>query len=358
VKELSRVVRQWHQGEQSEEAPRRAVHLLTTIDGRVHAIGNELLAFRTQMVTFASRPYDLAALRDILAWLERYLGVYLSRIETLRVEIAARLSELAAPRQLRALSLLHALMIQDRAQAPTAFRGAGVLREPTDLVAANAEFFRDGGRLVELSVRIDESARGVLRKMHRHLRELERRSARVEDLRARIDEIAAFPCAESDPRISAFVNALVASAHGHFATRGPAPGSRLAPPMPRRHTAANNPRKSPPPLEPKRLAPDVARELHARRLSELKAWVEREVLAGRSEVRLSETALTSAAAPRNWLDVARARHLGRGRDLGRLALTLSDAPGRAVLTGGAHGLSAPDCIVAAVVDPRARVNRP
>lgn len=72
---------------------------------------------------------------------------------------------------------------------PAAFRASGVLRDAGETLDAGRAFFAGGGRLVELCSRIDESVRAVLRKMHRHLRELERRSARVEDLRARIAEL-------------------------------------------------------------------------------------------------------------------------------------------------------------------------
>src|SRR5690606_25387672 len=118
LKELSRVVRTWHGGERPEDAPRRALYLLTTIDERVHAIGEELLGFRARMIAFSTRRYELAALRSILDWLDRYVNVYLARIQALRSEIAARLDELARPRFGRALSELHELALSERADAP------------------------------------------------------------------------------------------------------------------------------------------------------------------------------------------------------------------------------------------------
>jgi hypothetical protein len=48
-------------------------------------------------------------------------------------------------------------------------------------------------------------------------------------------------------------------------------------------------------------------------------------------------------AARRWADVARARHLGRGRDLAALGIEISDAPGVARLGDDAQGLEAPDC---------------
>lgn len=344
VKELTRVVGQWHKGERGDEAPRRALHLVTSIDERAHAIGEELLGFRASMVAFASRPYDLGALRAILSWLERYVGVYLARIETLRAEIAARLDDLAAPRLERAVAELHLLASRERAEAPAAFRAAGVLRDPVELLGSQRAFFAERGRLVALCARIDESARAVLRKMHRHLRELERRSARIADLRACMGVLAARPAETPDPRFAVFANALVASAHARFAARRAAEAARLEPPMPRRHSALDNGRARQP-LRAKRAPPEQARELRARRLAELRGWIDEQILASRNEVRLSEASPAGDATPRRWLDVARARHLDRGRDLARIAVSIADVEGTVSLGGAAQGLLAPDCIV-------------
>ncbi len=344
IKELQRVAVQWHRGERGEEAPRRALHLVQTIDDRAHAIGEELLGFRASMVAFASRAYDLAALRAILVWLDRYVGVYLTRIETLRAEIAARLDDLAAPRPRRALAELHALGSRERAEAPAVFRAAGVLRDPAESLEAQRAFFVERGRLVSLCQRIDESARGVLRKMHRHLRELERRSARLADLRARVTEIATLPAAGADSRLSAFANALLGSAHARFGTRRVPEAARLAPPVPRRHSAPES-RRARQPLRTKQTAPEQARALRARRLAELFDWLEREILGGRPEARLSHARPDGDDVARRWLDVARARHLDRGRDLVRIAVGVADAEGTALLGDERHGLLAPDCIV-------------
>lgn len=349
AKELVRVVKKWHQGEHGDEDPRRAIHLLVSIDDRAHAIGEELIAFRAGMIAFASRPYDLPALRALLGWLERYVRDYLARIESLRGEFMARIDELSAPRLRRALLELYALAVKERSETPSAFRATGVLRDPIDTLDAQRAFFAERGRLATLCTRIDESARAVLRKMHRHLREIERRSARLEDLRTRIDEIATLPADEPDVRLAVFANALVSSAHVRFGTRRMPDGGRLVPPLPRRHTAPaeRNPSR---PIRPKQLPPDAARALRARRLAELAAWLAQEVLRGGARIRISEFALEADEAPRRWLDVARARHLDHGRDLVALAVSLVDAPGEARLGRAGRGLVAPDCVVSAVAD--------
>lgn len=144
--------------------------------------------------------------------------------------------------------------------------------------------------------------------------------------------------------MAAFANAIVGSAHARFGTRRAYPDARLVPPLPRLHSAPAD-RGTRRPLAGKRLAPDAARELRARRLADLAAWLDALVLAGRDEVRLSEAAIDGAEAPRRWLDVARARHLDRGRDVRRLPVSVEPRPGIATLTGVGAALIAPDCVV-------------
>ncbi len=345
LKELVRVVGQWHKGERGEDGARRALHLLSSLDDRVHAITEELLAFRGGMLVFAARPYDLDALVAILAWLERYVTVYVARIETLRGEIAARIDELVQPRFRRALAEQHDALVRERAETPAAFRSGGALRDPGELLDAQRPFFAEHGSLVDLCTRIDDSARAVIRKMLRHLRELERRSARLADVRARIQELKAQPADENDERIAHFANALVASAHARFGGRHGYANDRAAPPLPRRHSPPDVDRSTRPPLRPKKTPPEAVRELRARRLDDLRRWIDEAVLRGEVQVRLGAAALVAPDAPRRWLDVARAWHLDRGRDLLRLDIAIAPESGEVHVGDDATGLSASDCVV-------------
>ena len=351
LRELVRIVTQWHRGERSEDAPRRTMYLLGRVDDRVNAITEELLGFRASMLAFSARPYDIDALRAILGWLERYVGVYLARLRTLGGEISARIDELSVPRFRRVLGEHQSLLVVERAETPAAFRSGGSLRDAAELLGSLRPFFANDGRLADLCARIDDSARAVLRKMHRHLRELERRNARLEDVRARIAEMAQVVVDEDDPRLAGFVNALVASAHARFGGRSGHTDARLAPPLPRKHAAPAIDRSDRPPLRPKQAPSEAVRELRARRLADLRAWIEASLLRGKSEVRLADAPLHVAAGtpgpsvPRRWLDVSRVRYLDRGRDLRRLGIAIESVSGDVRIGDVSEGVCAPDCIV-------------
>ncbi len=349
LSELLRLLDRLRKGEPDAEGARRAVYLLDAVDDAVHAITEELLGFRAAMIAFASRPYDLDTLRAILEWLERYVRLYLSRVEELRVEIARKLGRLASPRFRAALSECRAALERERARAPRAL-GGGALRDTDELIDTQRPFFAEGGRLSGLCSRIDDSAREVLRKMHRHLRELERRSARLEDLRARIGELAALPEDTAPGPLDAFLHRVLASAHGRFCGRRPVQaGARIAPPLPRRHSRRTDGFSTSAPPRPKRGSPEAARALLHRRLAELDRWLGEEVAPGGGPVLLSEVAPLGPDAPRRFMEVARARWLAGGRDLRRIAWSVEEPGGPPVLLGDADG--------EALLAPEARIRR-
>jgi hypothetical protein len=341
LKELVRVLERFRR-EPDDEGARRAVHLLGVVDDAVHEVSRELLGFRAAMLAFASRPYDLAALKAILAWLERYVGVYLARIETLRTDVAARLEAVAEPRHRRALAEARARLQAELATRPSELRRGAGLRDTDELVDAQRPFFAPGGGLATLCARIDDSAREVLHKMHRHLRELERRSARVAELRAAIGAMATGP--EESPGYAALVRALLAAAHHRFDPGAPEATRRVPPPLPRAHKAPER-GVAAPRLPEKSSSPAAVRELRARREALLADWLAREVLAGHEAVRLSERPPRGADAPRRWLDTARAMHLAGGRGLARLGVVVDAVAGTARLGDDVTGLEAPDVTV-------------
>ncbi|RLB46060.1 MAG: hypothetical protein DRJ42_28550 [Deltaproteobacteria bacterium] len=352
LKEGKRVLDRWRGGERDADTARRAIYLLTSVDDSVHALTEELLSFRSEMLIFVSRRYDVDSLRGILGWLDHYATVYLARIEELRGEIGARLAILAQPRYRRAFVECQGALDAERTRAPAAFRGGGRLRSPDDLLDAQLPFFAEAGQLRELCDRIDGSARSVLRKMQRHLRELERRSARLEDLRAAITEVAALDEDADHPALGRLVGALVASAHGRFAARR-APGTGAsAPPMPRSHHAPVDRAAARRPLRPKSRRPEEVRALRAARLHALRGWVHESVLGDAAEVHLGEVAAAGALRgpedPRRWMDVVRARHLGGARSLGALGVAIegrADAEVTVRVGDETEGLEVPDCVV-------------
>jgi hypothetical protein len=339
--EARRLCDRYRAGQVSPDDPRRVFALLEAVADAIDAIARELGSFRGEMTAFAARPYDLATLRQILGWLDRYVELYLERVESLRAELEERIAALAAPRYRAALAGCRQAVVAERAAMPSLARGAGPLPETDGLVDGAARFFRAGGQLAELRRHIAVAARAVLRKMHRHLVELERRNARRADLRAAITALCA---AERPVDTAALVTGLVASAHVRAVRERTGVADRIAPPAPRRHQGDPARRSGARPLRRKQAGIDDVRALRGKRLAELARWVDTALLAEGDEVRLSGRALP-AASLRRWMDVARAMHLGGGRDLARLPARFEPTPGQALLGDDREGLLAPDCVI-------------
>lgn len=343
ARELRRVLDEWRSSERdaatTADLARRALYLLEAVGEAIDEIGTELLMFRAEMLAFASRPYDLKTLREILTWLERYVAVYVRRIEELRGEVETRFRELRAPRYREAIDECRHQVAEERAALPRALRGAAVIAVPSGRIDAHAAFFAVRGGLAGMCARIDESARAVVVKMQRHVRELERRSERLGDLRAAIRAIAGGP--ERDVRYAELTGAMIAAAHVRL-DRSPAAASRREPPpMPRAHVRNTTPTATRP-LARKRGGLEAVRELAARRRAQLGRWLD-ELLGEDERVQLSARPPAGAGAVRGWIDVARARHLGNGRMLEEIGIALVPADGQAAIADEQGTLTAPDC---------------
>ena len=326
---------------EAPDAARRALYLIEAIGDAIDEVGTELLTFRAEMIAFASRRYEIAALREILGWLERYVALYVRRLSELRGDIEGRLRELRMPRYRDALEGCRRTVLDDRAAQPRAFRGVVAIAAPAERLDAHAAFFAAGGRLAGLCARIDESARGVVVKMQRHLRELERRSERLGDLRAAIRAVAAG--AERDPRYAELVRGVIAAAHVRVDRRAASSSGRLPPPLPRAH-ARTGPPAAPRPISRKRAGLEAVRELAARRRALLGSWLA-DLLGEEASLQLSARPPRGEDAPRRWLEVARARHLGGGRTLAEIGFAIAPRDGDVLIGDAEVGLIAPDCTI-------------
>jgi hypothetical protein len=342
LKEAQKLLERWREGERDGDLARRAVYVVVSMDETVLRITRELLSFRAGMLAFASRPYQLDSLRQILGWLERYVTVYLKGVEKLRGEIEERLLALAQPRFRRALAECETQLAEERTALPSTLKGSA-LRRAEESIDTQGPFFAAAGQLARLCENIDGSARAVLKKMHRHLRELERRSARVAELRAAVDRLSRLN-GEEQPELARFCGRIIGSAHARFDGRAEPDGRRALPPLPRSHKTAATTQVSRP-LRLKQETPESARELRARRDALLAEWLSFR-LGSRRSVRLSQLALSDSSAPRAWLDVARARHLQGGSTLERMRFRIADVAKTVTTVGGDRvGLVAADCII-------------
>ncbi len=336
MKECRRRLDDWRKGERDSDVARRAYYLLEAANDAVTGIADELLSFRADMIAFSQKPYSVEDLRNILAWLEHYVEQYVRSVRELRIEIRDRITELQAPRYRQALTECDGCLAEERAAMPRISRAAKALRPAAHLLTHMASFFRHHGQLDELSSHIDDSVRQVVGKMHRHVRELERRNARLDDLRATISFLAA-----RDEPAPGYPDYLLASAHGRFDHRAGTSRHRVAPPSPRKHQLAPDRRASSQALRAKRAAPKEARALRAKALSQLAAWIHRRVLRGQTRALLADAELQGQDEMRKWMDAIRCQKLAGGKQMLALGVTIHEGEGHVQLGNEECGMSAP-----------------
>jgi hypothetical protein len=358
-----------------EETARRALHLMYSIEDRMHDLSSELLEFRAAMVQFVTRTYEADTLKAILHWLARYLEIYLQGIYALRerlLQLVAKLDNAAA----RAfLDQCQALMEEQRRQIPQALRGE-IAAEPINaerFLRRLQEFFAAEQKFDQLCERINATAREVIKKIDAKLRELERRNTRIHDLKARIRELANAPAAhgltnvtekfrqtalferngkdEFCPEGYSFINALLAPSHAIFDLQHWDAHNKAAPPRPR--SASRREERAIPKryLRPKTKTTQDLFASEAQKREELRQWIEAALLKGEPKVRLLERVLDDPQAARYWIKLLHYAYVSPAKNLPALQITLekivaiTDAPASILLGEESSGLYTPDHFV-------------
>jgi len=327
------------------ETARGVFYRLARMGALTDSVSQALGDFHARLLVFASGNYDAATARAILAELERFLKQFLNRIHTLRTEISPEISKL---RQARLTARWQACLerMEEESRA-TSHLMRTRLPPPERTLADLAAFYAAEGTLETLCTRVNTAALQVWRKLYTHLRELERRSHRLEDLRARVAEMARLP---ADTVPAAYLRSLLAPARMvgdmHFWDEN----EKALPPQPRwdRHRLreetvlwlAEKPRGE-------KGAP--TQSLEETRLRALEDWMTRHGLAPTPDAvrRVSQGDFSAFEDFPRLIELARSGLLGRGQRLAKLGFALDPTPDAVRVEAERHTLDFTDLIVRA-----------
>jgi hypothetical protein len=310
------------------DSARRIFYLLSRMNGLTDNVSQALGDFNMRLLGFATQRYDVATAKAILVELDRFLKQFLNRIHTLRTEIAPKISALRHSRYTSRWLACEAKM-QEESKATAHLMRIHPL-SPEKILASLADFYAPEGTLELLCVRVSSAALQVWRKLYTHLRELERRSHRLEDLRARISEIV---CLGEEVVPTDFLRTLLAPAtmvgDMHFWDEN----EKAAPPQPRweRHRVREEATLE---LHEKPRSTDaVPRSMDEERLNALKSWIALRGLLPPSTGelrRVSQGQFTDFDDFPRLIELARSGLLGQGSRLAKagFALTPIDQPVR------------------------------
>jgi hypothetical protein len=323
--ELQRLLNKQGRESAEEDDPRRVLYQLLRLDELTQQANTRLADFNARLLSFAIGGYDPGDARHVLAALDEFVNRFLRRIAELRGRIVEGIDVLLLERNQTKLQRCAEEMEDQRRRSPRVLRSNRDYQSQLGIPASLALFYADGGRLDRTCHRIAESAMQVWRKLHAHLRELERRNHRVEDLRDRIADIAQLP---EDAMPRDFLRRFIASAGMVCDPNEWDDGVLATPPQPRRDTLRNAKRDIPP-IRRKRHGNRPVASLDEQRLHELRDFFLQALgTIDEAGLAVSEGTYERDEAAERIIELAKAGLLGRGRRLGRVGCRLEPMPER------------------------------
>ena len=234
----------------------------------------------------------------------------------LRREILPELEKLGSPRFSPRWELCRTTLADEIKHSSMLMRGRSVPDAKQELKRL-IRFYELGGQLDQLCGRVRSSAQSVWRKLYTHLRELERKSHRMEDLKDRIAEMATL---SEEQTFSTFINELVSPvriiADMHYWDAA----EKAEPPQPRleQHKVKQAPINY---LKPKSKGdPSSVHSLNEEKLIRLHRWID--AAHNQWPSALSQGTYSEFSDLSSMLEFARHGLLGNGRNLAKVALHL------------------------------------
>ncbi len=328
IKELRRFLNTLHNQNRDpdENEARRILYQINKLDQLSHDVDSTLNEFNARLLGFLVCDYDIGTLRELLKSLHLYVEKYLSRIGMVRETLLPDLRKINSPKSREKIRFAKKIMDQERLSAPREFRARSESADPIEVPAILIRFYKNDGRLDVICHRINDSALRVWRRMSTHLKELERKSHRIDDLRARMAELASKP--EEYIPVDWMVQLL---SWGHM--RGDMhqwDEHELAePPRPKKGSWKKH--RSPVLfLESAKPGEGVALSMEQTRLNLLKEWLQSRIVPG-NNWKFSVGPYTGLPDLQKTLELARAGILGNGKKLKSIDFMLTPLESETVL---------------------------
>ncbi len=214
---------------------RMLVYHFEQIDDLSARISRRLIGLNARLSAFLVSHYSIEEATKIIAELEFYLKTYLRQLNESREDILSAIEELSSGERLKQLRFCRKTMLEEQKRTSLLLRSGGTIETPETQLRRMSSFYENEGQLDRLCHRINDSAMKVWGKMSAHLRELERKNTRLENLRCRLEEIAELP---ENAVPESFLLELLAPAHMVGDKQYWDEFEKADPPQPRRETGS------------------------------------------------------------------------------------------------------------------------
>ena len=324
LRETSRLINKLALASIDYEEARAIFHRLARMSAITENVAQSLGDFNIRLLVFAGGSYDIQRARQLIGELDRFLDRFLRRIHSLRGEIRPEIDKLRQPRLAARWEACTRIMQEEAAATQSLLRTR--IPDPATTLATLAAFYGPSGQLEQLTSRVNRSALLVWQKLHTHLRELERRSHRLEDVRLRLAELAALP-PDAVPR--AWMHTVFQPAQMRGDLHEWTEHVKATPPQPvwHKHRVRGETHvwlEDQPPEDSE--SPTIS--IEERRLEQLADWMRRHGVApeGEHSARLSAAAVGEFDDFTRIMEVMRSGLLGHGRCLAASASPPSPWP--------------------------------
>ena len=345
LRETARLINKLSLATIDYEEARAIFHRLARMSAATESVAQSLGDFNIRLLAFAAGSYDIPRARRLIGELDRFLERFLRRIQSLRGDIRPEIDKLRQPRLAARWEACTRIMRDEAAATQSLLRAR--IPEPTPTLATLAAFYGPSGQLEQLTSRVNRSALLVWQKLHAHLRELERRSHRLEDVRLRLGELAALP---SDTVPRTWMRTVFQPAHMIGDLHEWTEHLKAAPPQPvwSKHRVRGDTHVWMEPRAPEGERPAVS--IEERRLEQLADWMRRHGVApdGGQTARLSTAAIAAFDDFTRIMEVMRSGLLGDGRPLARIGLAAEPLDDTAVVATDHATLDFPDLAIHSV----------
>ncbi len=301
-----------------ENESRRILYQINKLGQLSHDISSTLSEFNARLLGFLVCDYNIDELRGLLNSLNLYVEKYMTRIGSLRETLLPDLKKINSLKSIEKIGIAKTIMNKERLSAPREFRVRSESADPLEIPSLLLRFYKNNGVLDTVCHRINDSALRVWRRMSTHLKELERKSHRIEDLRERMKELAK---KSPDYVPTEWLQSLLS--WGHF--RGDMhhwdDQEKADPPRPRRSSWKY--RRSPVLfLEQKSRGEGAVQSMEQTRLNILKSWIEERILPD-GHWRISDGPYNDLSDFPKIMELARAGLLGNGKKLKSIDFSLT-----------------------------------
>jgi len=337
--ELLRLLHSFKIGEQEQEdTARRILFQLFKAADLCQETSASLADLNGRLLFFLVQHYQIEEVRNLILEIESYVETFLKQTYSLRIEIVPLLERLQKEQNTSKLLECHRIMEDERLRTPNLLqsrRSINVSTIPENLLL----FFEELGGLDTLLQRINNSSMHVWQKLRSHLRELERKNNRLQDIRYRIEELATLP--GDEPGLE-FMNNLLAQPQNRFDANYWDTIEKAEPPEPRKRIAGKTgfPKQY---LNRKKSTGKPVQSMDEARLKMLHEWIQKKILLTENkEGGLSGVEFDNFTDFVRIIELARSGLLADGKRLARLDYALTPEKQHILLSIAEQSLRCPE----------------